>query len=130
MSGEILQGRGKGHQLGALALEQLLGLLDDYRHADPQSANLLEAYLDRVHGTEWREASGANAGSGRQTTGQAQMTREEAYAVLGLEPGASRAQVLEAHRRLMQKVHPDRGGTNFLAAKINQAKDMLLGKAA
>lgn len=130
MSGEILEGRGKGRQLDSLTLEQLLELLDDYRQADPQSANLLAAYLDRIHGTDWREAHRTGGASGSDTARQAQMSREEAYAVLGLEPGASHAQVLEAHRRLMQKLHPDRGGSNFLAAKINQAKDMLLGRAA
>ncbi len=127
MSGEIIEGRDKGRQLGELTLERLLELLDDYRRTDPQSANLLEAYLDRMHGTDWRAAHQTHEAPGRNKAGQAQMTREEAYAVLGLDAGASRAQVLEAHRRLMQKVHPDRGGSNFLAAKINQAKDMLLG---
>ena len=130
MRGEILEGRGEGRTLGELTLEQLLGLLDDYRRADPQSANLLEAYLDRMHGAHWREAHRTDGASGREATARTQMTREEAYAVLGLAPGASRAQVLEAHRRLMQKLHPDRGGSDFLAAKINQARDMLLGTAA
>lgn len=130
MNGEILEGRGQGQPLGALTLEQLLELLDDYRKLDPPSANLLEAYLDRVHGGDWRETHGAKEAPGRDFAGQTQMSREEAYAVLGLDSGASRAQVLEAHRRLMLRVHPDRGGSNFLAAKINQAKDMLLGSAA
>jgi hypothetical protein len=129
MSGQIVEGRGKGRQLAELTLEQLLDVLDDYRRTDPQSANLLEAYLDRMHGSNWREAHRFNEASGRETASQGQMSREEAYAVLGLEPGASRAQVLEAHRRLMQKVHPDRGGSNFLAAQINQAKDIVLGTA-
>lgn len=107
MSGEILKGRGKGSSLGALTLEQLLDVLDDYEKADPQSASLLETYLDRAHGTDWREARQGNERSGREGTGgSGQMTSQEAYAVLGLEPGASRAQVLEAHRRLMQRFIP------------------------
>ena len=57
----------------------------------------------------------------------ASMSREEAYEVLGLTPGASREQVMDAHKRLIQKMHPDRGGSNYLAAKLNQARETLLG---
>jgi DnaJ-domain-containing protein 1 len=86
----------------------------------------LESYLDRTQGETWREAAGAAPGGESAAADGGPMTREEAYGILGLEPGASEAEIREAHRRLMQKVHPDHGGSNYLAAKINQAKDLLL----
>lgn len=128
MSGLVLEGRFRGQALEDLNLEDLVELWRECRAADAQSAAVLEAYLDRTQGEAWRQAAGqkAEGGAGPGTPGGA-MTKEEAYEILGLEPGASRSEVQEAHRRLMQKVHPDHGGSNYLAAKINQAKDLLLG---
>ena len=124
MSGAILEGRFHGRMLEELSLEQLIELWQETSAEDPQSAAVLEAYLERVHGGAWRETV-EGRGSARSSGA---MTREEAYAILGLEPGASPKQVHDAHRQLMQKLHPDRGGSNYLAAKINQAKDLLLGE--
>ncbi|WP_119462297.1 DnaJ domain-containing protein [Rhodospirillaceae bacterium SYSU D60014] len=148
LDGTVVAGRYKGRQLGDLPLNALFDLLAECRVADPQSAAVLEAYLDRTHGAEWRAqaeagdadasgAGGAGAGSaggsaggrseGKRNTPKGGMTREEAYEILGLRPGASPDEVKEAHRRLMLKNHPDHGGSTYLAAKINMAKDLLLG---
>ncbi|MFQ5775021.1 MAG: DnaJ domain-containing protein [Kiloniellaceae bacterium] len=128
MSGVVLEGRFRGRALEELDLEDLVELWREFRASDAQSAAVLEAYLDRTQGEAWREvaAQGAASGAGGPAPGGA-MTREEAHEILGLAPGASQEEIREAHRRLMQKLHPDHGGSNYLAAKINQAKDLLLG---
>ena len=123
VSGTVRQGRFAGRSLDALDRDALFALLDEVA-SDSQSAQLLESYLDRQHGAEWREAYGARAPRGGWA---GPMTREEALRVLGLGPTPTPDQIKEAHRALMQKVHPDHGGSDYLAAKINQAKDFLLG---
>jgi DnaJ-domain-containing protein 1 len=124
LSGRVLEGRYQGRTLGDLTLEQLLELLSECT-VDPQSTNLLEAYLDREHGPDWREAQPAGA-QRPDPVPDGQMSRAEAYEILGLQPGAEKQEILAAHRRLMQKLHPDRGGSTYLAAKINKAKELLL----
>jgi hypothetical protein len=125
MRGQVLAGRFEGRHLDELSQGQLLTLLNDYDGTDDESAALLRAYLERTLGPEWQEAApGQRAFDG--VSGE--MTREEAYAILGLEDGATEEEILEAHGRLIQRVHPDRGGSTFLAAKINQARDLLVGR--
>jgi hypothetical protein len=127
MTGSVLQGRFAGRELHALSQEQLLTLLTIYEQEDAESASLLRAYLDREHGTDGQDSPRED----RRSAGLfGEMTRSEAYAILGLEEGVGEEQIREAHRRLMQKLHPDRGGSTFLAAKINQAKDCLLNEEA
>lgn len=120
MDGAVLRGRYEGCALRELGLEDLLALLDECR-TDRQSVAVLEAYLDRIH-EDWRESRGPppSASSG-------EMSESEARAVLGLGPEATREEIVEAHRRLIQRLHPDRGGSDYLAAKLNAAKDLLLG---
>ena len=126
MNGRVLKGLYTGEDLQSLSLEQLLELLARYNREDEESAALLRAYLDRVHGDSWQD--GEHTQADNRTSGFAgDMSRHEAYDILGLGEGASEKQIIEAHRRLMQKLHPDRGGSPFLAAKINQARDLLLG---
>ena len=125
LEGVVLAGRFEGKVLGALSQEELLALLADLRE-DAESRQLLETYLDGRFAA-WREDAQADSG-GRQarTPGAGAMTEQEAYQILGLEAGASAADIRKAHRRLMQRLHPDLGGSPFLAARINQAKDFLL----
>ena len=128
MEGIVLAGRFRGTTLAELGLFELMSLLAECRIHDPDAAAVLEAYLDRTR-PDWRdtaeEAAGTGAGSGASS---AAMTREEAYRILGLEPGADEKAVRDAHRRLMLKLHPDQGGSSYLAAKINQARDLLCGE--
>lgn len=117
MTGRVKAGALAGAELADLALADLLGLLAECRAADPESVPLLEAWLDRA-APEWREAPPPPAGG--------PMDRAEALAVLGLAEGADAAAIRAAHRRLMQAAHPDRGGSDWLAARLNQARDTLL----
>ncbi len=123
MRGTVKAGRFAGRALEALDLEELLALLAECRASDAQSAAVLEVYLDRHHGQAWREQAGGGSTDG---TGAGAMTAREAREILGVGEDASREEIVNAHRRLMQKLHPDRGGSDYLAAKINQAKDLLL----
>jgi len=124
MDGLVLTGGHEGRWLSAMSDTELVDLLASV--IDAESRALLEAYLDRrISG--WREHADAdtNAGQGSPAS-SGPMTKQEAYQILGLEPGAGSQEVREAHRRLMKRVHPDSGGSTFLAAKINEAKDILL----
>src|SRR5215471_893042 len=129
MEGTILRGRFAGMRLEELGPADLLALLRECRAEDEEGARLLEAYLDRAR-PDWRdELAGAGAGAGtsggaRPTSGD--MSVEEAYAILGLAPDADAEAIKEAHRRLMVKLHPDHGGSDYLATKINRARDVLL----
>lgn len=127
MGGEVIAGRFAGYRITELELAQLVALWRDYAAQDAESAALLEAYLDRVHGETWRQQRAADdSQSTYSAPANGQMTLEEACKVLGLEPTATKDEIIAAHRRLAQRLHPDRGGSNYLAAKINRAKDVLL----
>ena len=126
MTGTVLRGNLAGMRLEELDLPRLLALLRECRAEDERGARLLEAYLDRLH-PDWRSAMGAEAAGGGGA-GSSAMTEAEAYAILGLSPGAGEDAIKEAHRSLMMKLHPDHGGTDYLATQINRARDLLLGR--
>jgi hypothetical protein len=126
LKGTVTAGSMAGRSLDELALTALEALLVEVGD-DADSVALLEGYLDRRF-PRWREdLEGDRAARPGRAADSGAMTDEEAYEVLGLAPGASEAEIRAAHRRLMKRFHPDQGGTSFLAAKINQAKDRLLG---
>lgn len=125
IDGEVIEGQFEGRSLGQLSLDELLQLLVECQH-DEESVALLQAYLDRVYADQWRQQAGTQ-GQQQASSKSGEMSRQEALQVLGLLSGASKEEIIEAHRRLMQKLHPDRGGSAYLAAKINLAKDTLLG---
>jgi len=124
MRGTIIMGPRAGTALEALDTATLVSLLGEI---DEESRALLAAYLDR-RDPGWREHAQSDAAAGQGGTARGPMTHEEAYQILGLQAGASSEEIVSAHRALMKKLHPDLGGTNYLAARVNEAKDTLLGQ--
>jgi hypothetical protein len=124
MRGRILAGPHEGASLDTFDVPTLTGFLNGL---DEESRALLMAYLDRRE-PRWREdAQGDTAsGAGRRGWSSGKMTEEEAYQILGLQPGASAGDIGRAHRALMKKLHPDQGGSTYLAARVNEAKEVLL----
>jgi DnaJ-like protein len=130
MEGECLTGRFAGRKLSTLSDREAMELLAELHQDGAPEAAVMEAYLDwRLPG--WRDQESERtqqAGSGRRRARGNRMSAEEAYAVLGIGPGASEEDIRQAHRKLMMKMHPDQGGSTYLAARINEAKEVLLGK--
>ena len=123
MRGTVLAGRHQGAPLDTLDLSAVLGL---YAEVDADSRALLAAYLDRRE-PRWRERTQDDAATGPRAAGRgSKMTDEEAYQILGIAAGASFEEIGRAHRALMKKLHPDQGGSTYLAAQINEAKEVLL----
>jgi hypothetical protein len=122
MRGTILKGAHAGQRLDQLDRDALLAFFA--QADDPETRRLLEAWLDRTLGPDWRKTEQKSEPPPRGTTG---MSRAEALKVLGLGEGASEDDIRAAHRKLMAQNHPDRGGSDYLASKINEARDVLLG---
>jgi hypothetical protein len=121
MHGIIVAGSKRGSALDDLSVEALANLVSEF---DEESRALLVAYLDR-RDAGWREHANADAATGRSATSSGKMSEQEAYQILGLEPTAGTDDIARAHRNLMMKLHPDQGGSTYLAARINEAKEVL-----
>jgi DnaJ-domain-containing protein 1 len=124
MTGTVLAGPYRGRELAELALMELMVLWRDCRAEDPETVPLIEAWLDRAF-PDWRREAGSERAHTPPPGGR--MTRAEAFSVLGLAEGASEADIRAAYLRLMRSAHPDRGGSAWLAARLNEARDVLLG---
>jgi hypothetical protein len=126
MWGKVRAGQFAGHELSDLDLPRLLDLMVELATRDPEGLPLLEAWLDRAH-PDWRDDAARSRPQppGRKTSGP--MSRAEAFSVLGLAEGAGEAEIRAAHRRLMRAAHPDQGGSDWLASRLNEARDTLLG---
>jgi DnaJ-domain-containing protein 1 len=123
LSGQIVAGPNAGHSLDEFDLPQLMAMIPGL---DAESVPLLESYLDRRF-PAWRQDAQGNAAGGQgRPAASGKMTNEEAYQILGLQPGAGRDEIGRAHRALMKKLHPDQGGSTYLAARVNEAKETLL----
>lgn len=123
LSGQIVDGPNAGRSLDEFDLAQLAAVMTGF---DAESVALLEGYLDRRFPAWRHDAQGDPAGRQGRAASSGKMTDEEAYQILGLQPGAGRDDIGRAHRALMKKLHPDQGGSTYLAARVNEAKDTLL----
>jgi hypothetical protein len=123
LSGQIVAGPYAGRSLDEFDLAQLTAMITGF---DAESVSLLESYLDRRFPAWRQDAQGNTAGRQSRPAPSGKMTDEEAYQILGLQPGAGRDEIGRAHRALMKKLHPDQGGSTYLASRVNEAKDTLL----
>jgi len=122
LQGEVLEGRYKGEKLQAMMIPQLCELLQEYQQQDGESAALLMAYMQRMH-PDWKPDT---ENTSHYTADTSAMTEQQARDILGVSESATKSEIIKAHKRLMQKLHPDRGGSDYLAVQINKAKEVLL----
>lgn len=126
IDGEITAGKFKNQTLSQLSFDEILQFYQICEKQDREALRLLQAFLEREFPEQWQQATGANQ-TGNEPPGQnGAMSVAEAWEILGLAPGADKATISATHKKLMGRLHPDKGGSNFLASRVNQAKDRLL----
>lgn len=129
LDGRVTAGKYAGRMLSDMPLDDLRMLLQEVLAIDDtHSSSVLTTYLDRTYGAEWHSGGGGDGEGRRRPERGGTMTRDEAGRVLGVSPDAPAEEIRAAHRRLMKQAHPDHGGSDYLASKINEAKDILLGE--
>lgn len=130
MSGEVLAGPFAGRQLDDLSPAERLDLWKELQ-GDSDSLRVYEAWLDR-HDPQWRDRAKEDGDDAEQQhvagSTDGAMTRAEALSVLDLEEGATADDIQRAYRRIMAVAHPDHGGSSWMAAKVNEARRVLLGE--
>lgn len=126
---KVLVGSFAGRMVSALSSEELIGLARELARVDLPGLNLLMQDLDR-RAPGWRQHVQFDAAAGeRAPASGSEMREEEAYQILGLQAGASEEAIRNAHRALIGRIHPDRGGSTHLAALVNRAKDVAMAAA-
>ncbi len=121
IEGEVLQGPYANRKLSSLNDEEVADLYHSLR--EEESRRLLESYVERHRPNMGTSEQG---GEKQQATSEGQMTIQRAADILGVKPQATRDEIVAAHRRLIQHLHPDQGGSSYLAAEINEARRILL----
>ena len=129
MDGMVREGPFAGRRLSQLGVDEVVSIYREALATDQASAQVLQAYLERMHGDAWRAKDGQEGREKAEAgpAGGAPMSPAEARSILGVGPAATDAEIKQAHRRLMKQFHPDHGGSDYLAARINEAKEVLLG---
>ena len=120
MDATVTRGQFADRKLSQLSDTELDSLLEEVSD-DFQSRTAVNAYIMAKKGQSYQQSTQPPPGDGKMTVSQA-------YEILGLDPDANEDEIKRAHKRLMQKLHPDRGGSSYLAAQINAAKDILLNR--
>lgn len=126
MDGQVVKGQFNGRHLKSMDIKELLELRKECQILDFDSVSLIDAWLDRFHGDSWRQQESSYDNTKSATASSGSLKYEEAIEILGVSGSATKADIIAAHRRLIQRLHSDRGGNDYLASLVNRAKDTLL----